>query len=67
MSLNTLYKEISQFLYLTGMSKDECSKLDTSHFKGWIYVSDVDTAETIRFLRNKYPCKGYHLYRSNLC
>jgi len=42
---------------LTGMTEAECSNLDTSTFKGWIFVSKVDTAETIRLLRISTPAK----------
>jgi len=42
---------------LTGMTETECRNLDTSGFKGWIFVSKVDTAETIRLLRISTPAK----------
>ena len=45
-------------LILTGMSHEECNNLNTDSFKGWIYVSDVDTAETIRLLRTSIPVKA---------
>jgi len=45
-------------LILTGMSGADCAKLDTSGFEGWIYVSEVDTAETIRLLRTSIPVKA---------
>lgn len=42
-------------LILTGMSEEDCAKLDVSSFEGWIYVSKTDTAETIRLLRTSIP------------
>ncbi|MDY0152268.1 MAG: putative manganese-dependent inorganic diphosphatase [Candidatus Cloacimonas sp.] len=45
-------------LILTGMSHEDCEKLDTKGFEGWIYISDVDTAETIRLLRTSIPVKA---------
>jgi manganese-dependent inorganic pyrophosphatase len=45
-------------LILTGMSQEECLALDTGCFEGWIYVSEVDTAETIRILRTSIPAKA---------
>jgi len=45
-------------LILTGMSQDDCARLDLRGFQGWIYVSDVDTAETIRLLRTSIPVKA---------
>ncbi|MDD2230227.1 MAG: CBS domain-containing protein, partial [Candidatus Cloacimonetes bacterium] len=45
-------------LILTGMSHEECESLNVSGFKGWIYISDVDTAETIRLLRTSIPVKA---------
>jgi len=45
-------------IILTGMTAEDCNQLDTSAFKGWIYVSGVDTAETIRLLRISIPAKA---------
>ncbi|RLW69558.1 MAG: hypothetical protein B6D68_01945 [spirochete symbiont of Stewartia floridana] len=45
-------------LILTGMTDAEVSKLDFSHYKGAIYLSDVDTAETVRLLRFSTPLEG---------
>jgi manganese-dependent inorganic pyrophosphatase len=45
-------------IILTGMSTAECEKLDIGSFKGWIYISEVDTAETIRLLRTSIPVKA---------
>lgn len=42
-------------LILTGMSAAECENLVIGDFEGWIYVSEVDTAETIRLLRTSIP------------
>lgn len=47
-----------EIIILTGMSPEECSSLDLKGFKGWIYVSNVDTAETIRLLRTSIPVKA---------
>ncbi|PKN73386.1 MAG: inorganic diphosphatase [Candidatus Cloacimonetes bacterium HGW-Cloacimonetes-3] len=51
-------KQDFPILILTGMSHEECKQLDTKAFKGWIYISDVDTAETIRLLRTSIPVKA---------
>jgi manganese-dependent inorganic pyrophosphatase len=53
----TLTKEFP-VLILTGMSQADCAKLDLRGFNGWIYVSEVDTAETIRLLRTSIPVKA---------
>lgn len=45
-------------LILTGMSEGDCNNLDYSNFEGWIYISAVDTAETIRLLRTSIPAKA---------
>ncbi len=45
-------------IIITGMGSDDCEDLDTSHFEGWIYISTVDTAETIRMLRTSIPAKA---------
>lgn len=47
-----------QIMILTGMSLEECSRLNLKGFKGWIYVSEVDTAETVRLLRTSIPVKA---------
>ena len=47
-----------QIIILTGMSPEDCANLDLKGFKGWIYVSEVDTAETIRLLRTSIPVKA---------
>lgn len=45
-------------IILTGMSDKDCEMLDTRGFEGWIFVSHVDTAETIRLLRTSIPVKA---------
>lgn len=45
-------------IILTGMANVDCCHLDLNRFKGWIYVSEVDTAETIRLLRISIPAKA---------
>ncbi len=45
-------------IILTGMSDADCEALDTLGFEGWIFVSHVDTAETIRLLRTSIPVKA---------
>ena len=45
-------------LILTGMKDTDCCELDLSGFKGWIFVSEADTAETIRLLRISIPAKA---------
>jgi len=45
-------------IILTGMRDEDCATLDTRGFEGWIFVSHVDTAETIRLLRTSIPVKA---------
>ncbi|MDD4309758.1 MAG: putative manganese-dependent inorganic diphosphatase, partial [Candidatus Cloacimonetes bacterium] len=45
-------------IIFTGMDAVDCEKLDISGYKGWIYISEVDTAETIRLLRTSIPVKA---------
>ena len=45
-------------IMLTGMSQADCQHLEISSFPGWIFVSEVDTAETIRLLRTSIPVKA---------
>ena len=45
-------------IILTGMTDADYHHLDLSRFQGWIYVSEVDTAETIRLLRISIPAKA---------
>lgn len=42
-------------IIITGMEKDRSLDLDFSHFKGTVYISHADTAETIRLLRLSAP------------
>jgi len=42
-------------IILTGASAKEAEELDFSHYEGSVYLSDVDTAETIRLLRFSTP------------
>jgi len=44
-------------IVLTGVETDEEIAIDISQFKGWIYVSETDTAETVRLLRTSTPVK----------
>ncbi len=44
-------------IILTGMSDVDCCRLDLSSFHGWIYVSEADTAETIRLLGMSIPAR----------
>ena len=43
---------------LTGATTKEAAELDFSLYKGSVYLSDVDTAETIRLLRFSTPLEG---------
>ena len=43
---------------LTGATEQEAAELDFSLYKGSVYLSDVDTAETIRLLRFSTPLQG---------
>jgi manganese-dependent inorganic pyrophosphatase len=45
-------------IILTGYSKEDTLPFDIGHFKGWIFVSEADTAETIRLLRTSIPVKA---------
>ncbi len=40
---------------LTGATEEEAAELDFSRYEGSVYLSDVDTAETIRLLRFSTP------------
>ncbi|MDR3412135.1 MAG: putative manganese-dependent inorganic diphosphatase [Formivibrio sp.] len=44
-------------IILTGFEGDDIPDIDFSHFAGSVYVSDCDTAETIRLLRLSIPVK----------
>jgi manganese-dependent inorganic pyrophosphatase len=43
---------------LTGATEEEAAELDFTRYKGSVYLSDVDTAETIRLLRFSTPLEG---------
>ena len=43
---------------LTGATEEEAAELDFSRYGGSVYLSDVDTAETIRLLRFSTPLEG---------
>ena len=45
-------------IILTGMAKDEKIPVDFSDYKGTLYISHSDTAETIRLLRLSTPLKN---------
>jgi len=45
-------------IILTGMTRDEEIPLDFSNYRGTLYVSHTDTAETIRLLRLSTPLKS---------
>ncbi len=45
-------------IILTGYSKEDTLPFDISHFKGWIFISEADTSETIRLLRTSIPVKA---------
>ncbi len=45
-------------LILTGATLKEAEKLDFSEYRGSVYLSEVDTAETIRLLRFSTPLNG---------
>ncbi|WP_153112156.1 putative manganese-dependent inorganic diphosphatase [Propionivibrio limicola] len=44
-------------IILTGLEKDEVPSVDFSAFSGLVFVSEYDTAETIRLLRLSVPVK----------
>lgn len=43
---------------LTGATEEEAQELEFSRYSGSVYLSDVDTAETIRLLRFSTPLDG---------
>jgi len=43
---------------LTGATEEEAAELDFDRYEGSVYLSDVDTAETIRLLRFSTPLDG---------
>jgi len=46
-------------ILLTGMKDDADIDIDFSSYKGWVYISDLDTAETIRHLTLSIPAKSF--------
>ena len=44
-------------IILIGLEPDEVDQIDFSGFSGWVYLSDCDTAETVRMLRLSVPVK----------
>jgi manganese-dependent inorganic pyrophosphatase len=45
-------------IILTGFNKEDTIPFDISQFKGWLFISEADTAETIRLLRTSVPVKA---------
>ncbi len=56
--LNFALKEQFPAIILTGIDHDEKLSLDISGYKGTIFISRMDTAETIRLLRLSSPLKN---------
>lgn len=46
-------------IVLTGIRDDADIDIDFSGFKGWVYVSELDTAETVRNLQLSIPAKSF--------
>jgi manganese-dependent inorganic pyrophosphatase len=46
-------------IILTGIKGDSDIDLDFSDYKGWVYISDLDTAETLRNLQLSIPAKSF--------
>jgi len=44
-------------IVLTGVENPEHLPLDLSTYRGWIFISDTDTAETVRLLRLSIPVR----------
>lgn len=44
-------------IVLTGVEHPNQLKLDLSNFRGWVFISDTDTAETVRLLRLSIPVR----------
>lgn len=42
-------------IVLTGVENSEKLPLDLTNYKGWVFISDKDTAETVRLLRLSIP------------
>lgn len=50
-------------IVLTGMDEDSLQNVDTSSYEGFVYVSNEDTAETIRLLRLSIAVKDLLVHR----
>lgn len=46
-------------IVLTGMRGEQDIDFDFTDFKGWVYVSELDTAETLRNLQLSIPAKAF--------
>jgi len=46
-------------IVLTGIKDDADIDIDFSGFKGWVYISELDTAETVRNLQLSIPAKSF--------
>lgn len=46
-------------IILTGMKGESDIDLDFSGYKGWVYISELDTAETLRNLQLSIPAKSF--------
>ena len=50
-TINTAIKEKADAVIITGFNKDCEEKIEINGYKGFVFASDVDTAQTIRLLR----------------
>ncbi|ADD68794.1 Inorganic diphosphatase [Denitrovibrio acetiphilus DSM 12809] len=46
-------------IVLTGIRDEADIDIDFSDYKGWVYISDLDTAETVRNLQLSIPAKSF--------
>jgi len=46
-------------IVLTGIKDENDIDLDFSSYKGWVYISELDTAETLRNLQLSIPAKSF--------
>ncbi len=46
-------------ILLTGIKGDADMDIDFTGYKGWVYLSDLDTAETLRNLQLSIPAKSF--------
>lgn len=46
-------------IVLTGIRGEKDIDIDFSEYKGWVYISDLDTAETLRNLQLSIPAKAF--------